>query len=221
MDHDDAVRTHAAERYLLAEMSEAERFEFEAHYFDCPPCAADVRLGAALADAARTPGHPATVLPFSAPLASAQHAATGRARPALTGWLSVAAAGVLAIVAGYQALVVIPGLREGAGPVALSPVVLRPVSRGDLPVVTRPSNTSYVTLAMDINVDPLPANVRFALVGASGATVAAGEVPAPVPGSPLLLLMPTRDLTPGSYTLTIQDAANRATEVGAYRFEVR
>ena len=49
MDHHNAVESRASERYLLGEMSEPERFEFEAHYFDCAVCADDVRTGAALA----------------------------------------------------------------------------------------------------------------------------------------------------------------------------
>ena len=49
MQHQQALATKASERYLLGEMSELERFAFEAHYFDCPSCADDVRTGAALA----------------------------------------------------------------------------------------------------------------------------------------------------------------------------
>ena len=36
MQHQQALATKASERYLLGEMSELERFDFEAHYFDCP-----------------------------------------------------------------------------------------------------------------------------------------------------------------------------------------
>ena len=49
MEHQQALATKASERYLLGEMSEPERFDFEAHYFDCPECADDVRTAAALA----------------------------------------------------------------------------------------------------------------------------------------------------------------------------
>ena len=42
MTHQQALDGLASERYLLDEMTEGERFEFEAHYFDCVDCAEDV-----------------------------------------------------------------------------------------------------------------------------------------------------------------------------------
>ena len=38
MSHDQAVTSHAAERYIVGELSGAERESFEGHYFDCPDC---------------------------------------------------------------------------------------------------------------------------------------------------------------------------------------
>jgi len=52
MTHEDALETLASERYLLGDMSELERHLFEDHYFSCPDCAADVRDGALMRDAA-------------------------------------------------------------------------------------------------------------------------------------------------------------------------
>jgi hypothetical protein len=46
MNHHEARTSLATERYLLREMSEAEREEFERHFFDCVLCAADVCDGA-------------------------------------------------------------------------------------------------------------------------------------------------------------------------------
>lgn len=45
MDHETAVRTRVAERYVLGELPPAERDWFEGHYFDCVDCADDVRSG--------------------------------------------------------------------------------------------------------------------------------------------------------------------------------
>jgi len=44
MEHDEATRSHAAERYVAHELSPAERDAFEEHFFDCRQCADDVRF---------------------------------------------------------------------------------------------------------------------------------------------------------------------------------
>src|SRR5690349_7392663 len=50
MTHEQAVEKHAAERYLLEDMPELERFAFEEHLFACPICADDVRIGGVMQD---------------------------------------------------------------------------------------------------------------------------------------------------------------------------
>src|SRR5271163_4695785 len=53
MDHHEAVRREAVEKYLLSELPPPERDEFEEHFFDCQECAADLRTTAAFLDAAK------------------------------------------------------------------------------------------------------------------------------------------------------------------------
>src|SRR6266404_851366 len=43
MNHDDAIKSLAAERYILDDLDPAERDAFEEHFFDCTECTADVR----------------------------------------------------------------------------------------------------------------------------------------------------------------------------------
>src|SRR5438270_12829363 len=45
MDHEQSIKTQAAERYLSEELPPALWEEFEQHYFSCPVCAEEVRLG--------------------------------------------------------------------------------------------------------------------------------------------------------------------------------
>src|SRR6516165_7713723 len=47
MDHDEAIKQMAAERYLLDELSPELREAFEEHAFDCHECALDLRAGGA------------------------------------------------------------------------------------------------------------------------------------------------------------------------------
>ena len=46
MEHEVVVRQQMTESYLLGELQEKDREEFEAHFFDCPECARDVRAAA-------------------------------------------------------------------------------------------------------------------------------------------------------------------------------
>ena len=43
LDHLIATKRNIAERYMLGELSPAEREKFEEHYFNCTECAEDVR----------------------------------------------------------------------------------------------------------------------------------------------------------------------------------
>src|ERR1700751_3098851 len=50
MDHEEAVREKATERYLLDELDPELRDQFEEHLFDCQECALDVRAAAMLVE---------------------------------------------------------------------------------------------------------------------------------------------------------------------------
>lgn len=53
MDHNEAVRLQAAEKYVLGELTQPLRDEYEEHFFDCAECALDVKAAAAFVDAGR------------------------------------------------------------------------------------------------------------------------------------------------------------------------
>src|ERR1700739_2935578 len=58
MNHNEAVREQAVERYLLGELPEDARARFEEHFFDCALCAADLKDGAIFVDALRLDQQP-------------------------------------------------------------------------------------------------------------------------------------------------------------------
>lgn len=45
IDHEQAIKTMMAERYLLGELTESERDAYEAHLFDCQTCFDQVKAG--------------------------------------------------------------------------------------------------------------------------------------------------------------------------------
>ena len=215
MDHQQAIASHAVERYLLDEMSDADRDAFEEHYFSCPTCAEDVRVAAVMRDgvkagllAARSPERSAAVLPISS--RRPWHASV------VLPW---AAAAMLALVAGYQAV------RPAAAPPmpvtqALSPISLRPASRGAIVTVPRPKEGMAV-LALDvIAVDP-GAALTYDLRTVDDQSVASGVAQAPPAGTPLLLLVPATTLkAAGGYVLLVRAGAAQDPPIAEYRFAV-
>lgn len=50
MDHNEAIRAMAAEKYLLDELTPESREQFEEHFFVCDECAVDLRAGKAFVE---------------------------------------------------------------------------------------------------------------------------------------------------------------------------
>jgi hypothetical protein len=53
MDHLDAKRLQAAEKYVLGELPPELRDEYEEHYFDCADCAEDIKAASAFVGASK------------------------------------------------------------------------------------------------------------------------------------------------------------------------
>ena len=53
MDHNEAIKLRAAERYALGELPEDVRDAYEEHFFDCAECAMEMKAVSAFVDGAR------------------------------------------------------------------------------------------------------------------------------------------------------------------------
>ena len=109
MNHDEAIRLKAAEKYLLGELSAELRDQYEDHYFGCAACAQDVRTGAVFIDNARDVLGSGSVAELGAKHQPARSGGWWAAllRPAF----AVPALALLLLVAGYQNAVTIPHLK--------------------------------------------------------------------------------------------------------------
>jgi hypothetical protein len=214
--------TLAAERYLLDEMSEQERLDFESHYFVCPECADDVRTGELMRMAAVAPSDedaPAARAPQ--PVAPTPFPAIGRTFRWSGAVIPWAAAAMLAVVAGYQSLVVVPALRRDLAPQSLDAVTLRPASRGSETVVTIHKGQRAVLLALDVNVAAASPEIEYVLKGEDGSTRFVERARTPAPGAPLLLLMPAGRLDPGhQFVIVVRTPSQPQSPLGEYRFTV-
>jgi hypothetical protein len=129
------------------------------------------------------------------------------------------AAASLALVAGYQALVVQPSLKRSAGPIVLSPVTLRPASRGEEPVVF--ASGAVMTLAVDLGGAAIDGEIEYDIRRAGGDAIASDRARTPNDGSPLLLLVPASLFQPGEhYVLVLRNPRNAALTSADYRFTV-
>jgi hypothetical protein len=130
MEHEDAIRTRAVDRYLLDDMGEDERMIFEEHYFDCRVCAADITEGTRMMVAGRVVVKRAVPPPNVVPI-----------RPNWFEWIPAAAAasvvfGLLGTGMGYR----IAEMRhrpatELVHPVQIDTVVTRAGTSGQVPTV--------------------------------------------------------------------------------------
>jgi hypothetical protein len=227
MDHPEATRVGAVERYLLDEMSARERGEFEEHFFDCPHCATDVRVTAEFLDAARRElKHDATgdnqVGGPGPPQAGKSRSARLR-RPAFAGW----AAALLLCVVIYQNAVLFPRLTAGierpSTPSSLF-LVGGNTRGGTIPSVTV-SKAQPLLLSVDIPTADQYTSYSCELVAQSGATVWSLPVTAEQAKDTVPIVVPTASLSRGDYTLVVRGHAKEgggssAGDLAHYRFTV-
>jgi hypothetical protein len=229
MQHEDAIRTQAAERYLLGEMSLAERDEYEDHYFSCDACGHELSATAAFVANAR-------VVLAAAPGADERDAGTRTVRPGSDSWwgrllaasqVLVPALGVavvvLAAVVGYQRLAVIPELRqqlaERDAAQAVPTVALRSAARGAGPRLQVGPSDAFAVLQADVFAERAVTTYIATLVNAEDREHFRTALGAPEIGMPVTLLIPVRDLAPGEYTLVFQDDP-AGSEAGRFSFSL-
>ena len=217
MTHQQALDGLASERYLLDEMSEVERFEFEEHYFDCAECAEDVKLGDMIRQEARRAGPAVAANPQAGRPAVVLTSAKWWRRPMVAAPWAVAA--TLALAVGYQSLVTVPGLRNAVAPQSIEPVMLRGATRGAATTVSITPGQRFVALSADLLTPPQSSSLSYEILDANRSAVASGRSSVPASGAPLMLLVPVDELQPaGHYTLTLRDS--NQTVIGDYEFDV-
>jgi hypothetical protein len=128
MDHTEALRLQAAEKYVLGELDANLRDQYEEHYFDCAACALDLQAAAAFAATTRQVFQEDANAALVA--AAAGHRAPANSTPDQPSWIQrfrwafaaipAFAALVLATIVTYQDTVLIPHLKNAATPAVSS-----------------------------------------------------------------------------------------------------
>jgi hypothetical protein len=214
MDHSEALKLQAAEKYVLGELSPALRDEYEEHYFDCQECAADLKAAAAFADASRVQfrSEPREVF-LDQELAPQTWFAW--LRPIVL----VPALAVLAAALAYQSFVTIPHLQRGtAAPTTGSASFISLIganSRGEAAKSFAIQQNQPVILEVDI--PPLQdfSSYLCQVQDAAGHVAYRSQVSAADAKQSVHLIVPAGTLQPQTYMLSILGQKGSGSQPGA------
>lgn len=229
MNHSEAVKEMAAERYLLNELTPEARDAFEEHMFDCPECALDVRSGAAFIGEAK-----AQLPDFSVGSPAAK--ITSMPRKQSKDWFSwlrpafaVPVLAALLIVVGYQNLVMLPALHQATDQphfVQVAPLV--GATRGDTHQTIAADAKNGIALPIEVSADLVGdySSFSFDLTDPKGKAVTgkmqlAGREQGSGEGQ-FSVVLPPGALQNGTYTLVVSgiDAKGAQTPVARYVFDI-
>jgi hypothetical protein len=224
MEHENAIQTLATERYLLSEMTPAERDSFEEHYFECASCAEDVRLASQFLGDAREVW---AAEQRAAPVVKVQPQPESKWN--WLAWLqpqfaapAMAALLILAGVSTVGTMSLRRQLAEVSQPRVIAATALRPETRGE-PVVLLAGEGSSVAVQFDLP-DNARSSFHYAIRSASGETVFGVNGGAEQAGERVTLSIPRFEIPAGRYVLTVSGSTTPGqpeTEVARYPFEVR
>jgi hypothetical protein len=219
MDHAEAIRHNAAERYAIGDLPLAEVEEFERHFFECPQCSEELRALSILASDARAVFLEPPPAPVTAPVADPVRPP---AVEKVTAWwrqpwiLGPAFAAVAVAIT----LSVSPGLHQSSGKIEqVSAFPLFASSRGSETPVTPAADSASYTLYMDKtwegSSDSYHAVIRDEAGNAERASFTLKDAG---PGRFLEISIPTRALAAGRYVLVVRD---KDQDLARYPFTLR
>jgi hypothetical protein len=226
MEHAEAVKEMAAERYLLDELDPEIREAFEAHVFECQDCALDLRAGAAFVGEAKVQ-LPAIMAPSRAFPAAARLAP--KKKPRFTWWSPAFAAPAFAVLLGiiaYQNFSTIPALRSAAAEPQILPwASIHPGTRGTTPAPVIADRVHGAILMVDLPQQAAYASYSFELYDPQGNRVwkTRTTTPEQTESGTVSLQVPGRGLKPGTYSLAVFGVlpSGATTEIGRRAFDIR
>jgi hypothetical protein len=205
MEHDEAVGSQAAERYVAHELSPAEQEAFEEHFFDCPQCADEVRFEMTFAANARAALREQRIAPAAAPAPQAAQSWRNRLawlRPSPTLAFSFAANFALAAGLGY---VLLTGGREMAVPQFTQPYFAPGVTHGEENAHAIPPGANFYQVRFGA---PAGQSYSYEILDAAGKRESSGSKAAPASEEKdLYFVVPLRNLPAGVHTLVVRAGA--------------
>jgi len=228
MDHLDAEKMKAVERYMLGDLAVSEVEDFERHFFDCPQCSEELRALTVFQENARAVFAEQVLAPVPTPVTVPESAArvpqgaSGWWRWFSPQWLSSATAAtacaalLVGVFSGYLAF------RSRDEVQAVSTFPLYAQARGEETVVAPAAGSRFYTLYLDRTWDGDYPSYEAVLRDASGREKFTIPVKPGAAGDAIHVLIPTRQLGAGKYVLVIEAAAGAGkAELARFPFTLR
>ena len=222
MDHEEAVRQKATERYLLDELDPELRDQFEEHLFDCQACALDLRTAAMFVEQCK-------VILGGPPVAAAVH------QPALAAeklnwfaWLrpafSVPAFALLLAVIAYQNFVTYPKLSAAANEPQIGPWASVNVStRGTERKLVKTQPGEGFGVLVELPPQDAFASYAVDLYNPAGKLEWTGPIPTLPADEGRQIYVPGRSRPPGTYTLVVRGItpAGESNEISRHSIDLQ
>ncbi|HYL92518.1 MAG TPA: anti-sigma factor [Alphaproteobacteria bacterium] len=201
IDHDQAIQSRAAERYLLGELSEKERDAYEEHFFSCAACAEEVKQASDFVQSAGQFFRADAAVPAAQMKTVPAAFSFSRLFQPLPA-MGFAAALVLVALGIYQNVVTIPALKQAAAPQTVAVVsLLSQSSRAE--GVAELKVSRHQALGLNIAVPPGFNSYACRILGSSGFTQSCGLISAQQAKDIVQVLVPPGALAEGKYSVVI------------------
>ncbi len=222
MTHDDALHDMLTERYVLGELDNGARDEYEDHLFGCELCAADVKAAQMFADGIRQEGR------AMATVTAAEPVRVNWVQRLFSPWLMGPALAACLLLLVFQMFVVRPKMEravaEAQTPAFLNSLVLAGgSSRGVKAIeVTAPKNGAFL-LEVDVPAEAKYKGYRCSLYSPSGDEFWAGDLSAEQAGDTVSLRVPVARTAAGVNALVVEGipkATGEAVVIARHPFEL-
>jgi len=218
MNHNEAVRENATEKYLLNELDPAVRDQFEEHLFDCQECALDLRTAATFVEQSKV------ILSEGPPISPVRVSVSAPANSGWFAWLRPAfAVPVLALllaIIGYQSLTYSQLQRAANSPRVLASAVVNVGIRGGTITEVPAHPGEAFQLSINVPPDGRYTSYKLDLYSPQGAVEWSRTIPASGDGT-LSIYIPGSDHEPGGLGVHGIAADGESVDLGRYPLELQ
>ena len=219
MDHNEAVRLQAAEKYVLGTLPKEQHAAYEEHYFDCPACAEEIKATVAFMECARQVVREQALEPVGAKRLAPATPTAGGWFPWLRPAFVVPVLAALVLFIGYQNGVTIPRLKDSSssqmGQIISSSFQLRGSVRGgneggDAANKVRVRSGESFSLNFDFTPTGTFSEYAWQLLDQAGRAVKSGNISGDKKYQAVSLNMDGGVLSAGKYNLVFFGSADGA-----------